>query len=78
MYLFIHIKYHTYIEKVLGGGVWRDGIAVKSTDCTSRGPEFKSQQPRGGSQPSIMRPNAPPPSGVQVCMQIEHLHTLNK
>jgi hypothetical protein len=23
---------------------------VKSTDCSSRGPEFYSQQPRGGSQ----------------------------
>jgi hypothetical protein len=26
---------------------------VKSTDCSSRGPEFKSQQPHGGSQPSV-------------------------
>jgi hypothetical protein len=34
---------------------WRDGSAVKSTDCSSRGPEFKSQQPHGGSQPSRMR-----------------------
>jgi hypothetical protein len=32
---------------------WRDGSAVKSTDCSSRGPEFKSQQPHGGSQPSV-------------------------
>jgi hypothetical protein len=29
---------------------WRDGSAVKSTDCSSRGPEFNSQQPHGGSQ----------------------------
>jgi hypothetical protein len=28
---------------------------VKSTDCSSGGPEFKSQQPHGGSQPSVMR-----------------------
>jgi hypothetical protein len=28
---------------------WRDGSAVKSTDCSSRGPEFNSQQPHGGS-----------------------------
>jgi hypothetical protein len=28
---------------------WRDGSAVKSTDCSSEGPEFKSQQPHGGS-----------------------------
>jgi hypothetical protein len=31
---------------------WRDGSAVKSTDCSSRGPEFNSQQPHDGSQPS--------------------------
>jgi len=36
----------------LGG--WRDGSVVKSTDCSSRGSEFKSQQPRGGSQPSVI------------------------
>jgi hypothetical protein len=29
---------------------WRDGSVVKSTDCSSRGPEFNSQQPHGGSQ----------------------------
>jgi len=34
---------------------WRDGSVVKSTDCSSRGLEFKSQQPHGGSQPSVMR-----------------------
>ena len=34
---------------------WRDGSVVKNTDCSSKGPEFKSQQPHGGSQPSIMR-----------------------
>jgi hypothetical protein len=31
---------------------------VKSLDCSSRGPEFKSQQPHGGSQPSITRNDA--------------------
>jgi hypothetical protein len=39
-------------------GGWRDGPAVKSTDCSSRGPEFNSQQPHGGSQPSAMGSNA--------------------
>jgi hypothetical protein len=34
---------------------WRDGSAVKSTDCSSGGSAFKSQQPHGGSQPSIRR-----------------------
>jgi hypothetical protein len=31
---------------------------VKSTDCSSRGPEFNSQQPQGGSQPSVIESNA--------------------
>ena len=34
---------------------WRNGSVVKSIDCSLGGPEFKSQQPHGGSQPSIMR-----------------------
>jgi hypothetical protein len=34
---------------------WRDGSVVKSTDCSAKGPEFKSQQPHGGLQPSITR-----------------------
>ena len=37
---------------------WRDGSVVKSTDFSSRGPEFKSQQPHGGSQPSVMGTDA--------------------
>ena len=37
---------------------WQDGSAVKSTDCSSKGPEFKSQQPHGGSQSSVMRSDA--------------------
>jgi hypothetical protein len=27
---------------------------IKSTSCSSRGPDFNSQQPHGGSQPSVM------------------------
>jgi hypothetical protein len=38
--------------------VWRGGSEVKSTDCSSRGPEFKSQQSHGGSQPSVMESDA--------------------
>jgi hypothetical protein len=30
----------------------------KSTNCSSEGPEFKSQQPHGGSQPLVMRSDA--------------------
>jgi hypothetical protein len=31
---------------------------VKSTNCSSRGPEFNSQQPHSGSQPSVMGSDA--------------------
>jgi hypothetical protein len=40
------------------GRAWRDSLAVKNNDCSSGGPEFKSQQPHGGSQPSVMRSDA--------------------
>jgi hypothetical protein len=33
-------------------------VVVKSTDCSSRGPEFKSQQPHDGSEPSVMGSDA--------------------
>ena len=33
---------------------WRDGSAIKS----SKGPEFKSQHPHGGSQPSVTKSDA--------------------
>ena len=45
-----------YLKSELGG--CRDGSAVKNTDCCSRGPGFSSQQPRGGSQPSVMGSDA--------------------
>ena len=32
----------------------RDGSVVMSTACSSRGPEFNSQQPHGGPQPSVI------------------------
>jgi hypothetical protein len=31
---------------------------VRAPDCSSKGPEFKSQQPHGGSQPSVTRSSA--------------------
>ena len=37
---------------------WSHGSEVKSTGYSSRGPEFNSQQPYGGSQPSVMRSGA--------------------
>ena len=49
----------SFIRIVLGArGGWRDGSAVKSIDCSSRGPEFNSQQPHGGSQPSVVESDA--------------------
>ena len=42
----------------LNMGGWRDDSAVKSITCSSEGPEFKSQQPHGGSQPSVTRSGA--------------------
>jgi hypothetical protein len=33
---------------------WQDGSVGKSTDCSSEGIEFKSQQPHGGSQPPVV------------------------
>jgi hypothetical protein len=40
------------------GQLERDDSVVKSTDCSSRGPEFNSQQPHGGSQPSVIGSDA--------------------
>jgi hypothetical protein len=47
-----------FFLKIYVNGGWRDGSAVKSTDYISEGPEFKSQQPYGGSQPSVMGSDA--------------------
>jgi hypothetical protein len=48
---------------------------VKNTDCSSRGPEFNSQQPHGGSQPPVMGSDA-----LFWCLKtaIVYLDTLNK
>ena len=43
-------------KESLGG--WRDGSEIKSIACSPKGPEFNSQQPHGGSQPSVMRSGA--------------------
>jgi hypothetical protein len=50
---------------------WRDGSAVRSTEqSSSRGPEFNSQQPHGGSQPSVM--------GSELQLQCTHIHKIIK
>jgi hypothetical protein len=46
----------TFFKKDLWG--WQDGSVVKSADCSSKGPEFKSQQPHGGSQTSVTKSDA--------------------
>ena len=53
-----------------------DGSAVKSTDCTSKGPEFISQQPHGGSQPSVMGVRCP----LLLCLKtaMVYSHKINK
>jgi hypothetical protein len=50
------VKFFSYKKVEIRG--WRDGSMVKSSDCSSGGPEFKSQQPHGGSQPSVMSSDA--------------------
>ena len=56
------------------GAGWRDGSVV-STDCSSEGPEFKSQQPHGGSQPSVMITES-----LLECLKTAtvYLHIINK
>jgi hypothetical protein len=40
------------------GGAGEMAQWVRAPDCSSEGPEFKSQQPHGGSQPSVTRSDA--------------------
>ena len=54
----LRLQTETLSQKIKIKTVWRDGSVVKSTYCFSKGPKFKSQQPHGGSQPSIMRSDA--------------------
>jgi hypothetical protein len=62
MEFYLTIKKNENSEKCLWGTIciqtvakpylswgWRDGSLVKSTICSSRGPEFNYQQPHGGS-----------------------------
>jgi hypothetical protein len=54
----LHSGMHTNTQITHTWRGWRDGSVLKSTDCSSEGPEFKSQQTHGGSQPSAMRSGA--------------------
>jgi hypothetical protein len=44
--------------KIPVNGAGEMGSAVKSTNHSSRGPEFNSQEPHGGSQPSEIGSNS--------------------
>jgi len=72
---FLLLQWNTMAKQQVGS--WRDGSVVKSTGCSSRGPEFKSQQTHGGSQPSVMRSDA-----LFWCVwrqwQCAHRHKINK
>ena len=48
--LSVHSSYLLFTSKLLG---LRDGSAVKSACCSSRGPGFGSQHSCGDSQPSV-------------------------
>jgi hypothetical protein len=49
---------------------WRDGSAVKSTGCPSKGPRFNSQNPYDSSQMSLTPvPGDPTPSHRHACRQ---------
>ena len=52
------------------GWDWRDGSVVKSTDCSSRSPEFNLQQPHGSSQQSVL--------GSDALFWCTHIHKINK
>ena len=41
--------------KIFKSGTGEMAQWVRAPDCSSEGPEFKSQQPHGGSQPSVTR-----------------------
>ena len=55
---------------------WTDGSVARSTDCSSRGTEFNSQEPHGGSQPSVMESDAPFWCVLRQRQYI-HIHQLN-
>ena len=44
----------------MGGGCWRDGSAVKGTDCSSRRSRFKSQPSHDSSHVSVTPRSEPP------------------
>jgi hypothetical protein len=58
LFCFFVFGFFFFFHKKKNPRGWRDGSVFKSTDCSSDGHEFKSQQPHGGSLPSIKRSDA--------------------
>jgi hypothetical protein len=53
----ISIKISLFLKKTyMGAGEMAQW--VRAPNCSSEGPEFKSQQPHGGLQPSVTRSDA--------------------
>jgi hypothetical protein len=56
------LGFHKYmllnLHENLSRGAGEMAQWVRAPDCSSEGPEFKSQQPHGGSQASVMRSDA--------------------
>jgi hypothetical protein len=63
-------SYHYLLRKFLGAG---EMVQWLRADWSSGGPEFSSQKPHGGSQPSVVGSDAY--SGTQAYMQLEHSYT---
>jgi hypothetical protein len=59
----VHIVFNFTSNKKGKVGAGEMAQWVRAPDCSSEGPEFKSQQPHGGSQPSETRSDTPS-SGV--------------
>jgi hypothetical protein len=56
---------------------WRNGSGLKSTDCSSRGPEFNSQQPTWWLT-TICNGDLMPSSGVSENSYIVLIHKIDK
>jgi hypothetical protein len=51
---------------------------VRAPDCSSEGPEFKSQQPHGGSQPSVTRSSGVSEDSYSVLTYINKINLKKK
>lgn len=52
---------------------WRNGLAVKSTNCSCRGPGSDSQHPHGSSQQSIIAVPKDLMTSFGICMHQTHM-----